>query len=114
MKKILIFITLLVLLSPCFATTSPTSKTVLVSETVATCNSAALVSIPSNGYVEIFAQNKMYLSLAGVTPNTNYRYLTAGTSIDTQIFYYKGQKIGVLSDSGTTTYNIVVYKYENE
>jgi hypothetical protein len=77
-------------------------------EVVAVSTNAKLHTLTDSGYLSVFANGgKIYVTEdpAGVSPNTSSKYISAGGELDTGSFYYKGQKFGVLADTGTVSVN---------
>lgn len=108
LKKMVIIALLSIIPTMAFAR----NDILFVAERAVTVNATTggLFTVNSYGNVNLFAQGKVYFNLdpAGVTPNTSSKYLAAGGSANTEIYYTKNQKIGLLSDSGTVTVNITV------
>ena len=105
MRKVL-FIMLMV----CGLVFSEYRVNIITENLKAVSTNASLYSVVENGYLEMFSNAKVYVSLMGSTPDVTYRYISAGGSLDTQGFYYVGDKIGVKSDSGTANMVFTTYR----
>lgn len=78
---------------------------------VNTDTTGTLHTITKPGFLHIFAHDKIYFTLDrdGVTPNTSSKFLAAGGSVTTSTYYWPGDKIGLLGDSGTPSANLTSY-----
>ncbi len=105
MKRVFV---LLIMLA-CFGFSE--QRQLIVAESVVSVSAtAALYDVPANGYLELFSNGKAYVSTVGVTPDTRFRYISAGANLDTESFYYIGNKIGLKSDSGTVNVVFTTYR----
>lgn len=103
MKKVVLLV--LVLLSMAFAV-----RTKLISETTQAVAADTTYTVTNGGYVEIFAHEKCYVDLDGsAAANLGSRYISAGGSLDTEIFYFPGETIRLRADDGACTVNITTY-----
>jgi hypothetical protein len=81
-----------------------------------TVGTTAKIIYPSDeGVITIFSNTgKVYYNLAGATPNAlTSPYITAGQYLNTEQRYKKTNGIGVQSDSGTVTINVIIQDYNN-
>jgi len=108
LKKFVILVLLGIIPTMAFAR----NDVLFVAEKTVTVNATTggLFTIDYYGDVNLFSHAKVYFNLnpTGVTPNTSSKYMAAGGSANTEIYYTKNQKIGLLSDSGTATVNITI------